>query len=139
MKKTVLACIALSITFICAAQTDTTKKDKADTIKIGGIIIIKQGDKNDTSRNKKVIISNRNRKRKLTNLSTNWWIVDVGFANFHDKTDYASVAAQQFAPGSTKDWFELRTGKSVNVNIWAFMQKIKPCKALFKFKIWSWC
>ncbi len=134
MKKTVLACIALSITFICAAQTDTTKKDKADTIKIGGIIIIKQGDKNDTSRNKKVIISNRNRKRKLTNLSTNWWIVDVGFANFHDKTDYASVAAQQFAPGSTKDWFELRTGKSVNVNIWAFMQKLNLVKHYLNLK-----
>jgi hypothetical protein len=133
MKRILLAVIALSGAMMSFAQTDTTTRDKADTIKIGGMVIIRKADKNDTTRKNSVTISNRNRK-KLTNVSTNWWIVDLGFANFSDNTDYSSAAAQQFAPGSTEDWFDLRTGKSVNVNIWAFMQKVNIVKHYLNLK-----
>ncbi|MBD0331610.1 MAG: outer membrane beta-barrel protein [Chitinophagaceae bacterium] len=133
MTRILLACIALGGTIISFAQTDTSKTNKEDTIKIGGMIIIRKGDKNDSSGDKRVTISNRHR-RKLTNVSTNWWIVDLGFADFHDETDYTSAAAQQFAPGSTEDWFDLRTGKSVNVNIWAFMQKLNIVKHYLNLK-----
>ncbi|MFN2456832.1 MAG: outer membrane beta-barrel protein [Chitinophagaceae bacterium] len=139
MKKIALAFFAVSMGMTSFSQkdttgkTDTTYKERADTIKIGGIIIIRKGDKSDTVKNRNIIISNRERK-KSGKLSTNWWIVDVGFATFSDNTDYSSAAAQQFAPGSTEEWFGLRTGKSVNVNIWLFMQRLKLIQNVVNLK-----
>src|SRR4051812_26711815 len=50
---------------------------------------------------------------KPSNLSTNWLIVDLGFANYSDKTNYGSAGAQAFAPGAAENWFHLKTQKSV--------------------------
>ncbi len=77
------------------------------------------------------------RKSKPSRVSTNWWIVDLGFANYNDQTDYKSNAIQGpdgFAPGLGKDQFKLRTGKSVNVNIWAFMQRLNIVKGIVNLK-----
>jgi hypothetical protein len=123
MKRIVLAALALGFAVTSFAQTDTTAKPAADTITIGGVIIVRKGDKNDTTKNTNVVISNR-KSRKNANVTTNWWIVDLGFANFQDETNYGTAAAQAFAPGVGKDQFDLRTGKSVNVNIWMFMQRL---------------
>ena len=132
MKQTVLALLAICTAMCSFAQSDTT--EKADTIKIGGMVIIKKGDRNDSSdHNRNISISNHKRKRS-SNVSTNWWIVDLGFANFNDNTVYSSAAAQQFAPGSSKETFELRTGKSVNVNIWLFMQRLNLIKHVVNLK-----
>jgi len=132
MKQTVLALLAICTAMCSFAQSDTT--EKADTIKIGGMVIIKKGDRNDSSdHNRNITISNHKRKRS-SNVSTNWWIVDLGFANFNDNTVYSSAAAQQFAPGSSKETFELRTGKSVNVNIWLFMQRLNLIKHVVNLK-----
>lgn len=133
MKRTLLAIIAISIGMSCFSQTDTTDKEKADTIKIGGMIIIRKGDKSDTTKNRNIIISNRNKKKSST-VTTNWWIVDLGFSNFHDETNYASAEAQQMAPGINEEWFDLRTGKSVNVNLWLFMQRLKLVKNVVNLK-----
>jgi hypothetical protein len=115
------------------AQTDTTVNEApADTIKIGGVIIVKKPGKDGD--NKNIVISNRNRRRTNSNLSTNWWIVDLGFANFNDKTTYGSAEAQAFAPGFGKDQFDLRTGKSVNVNLWFFMQRLNVIKHVVNLK-----
>ena len=52
-------------------------------------------------------------------------IVDLGFANYNDKTNYTSAAAAGVvAPGLNKEKFNLRNGKSVDVNIWLFMQRL---------------
>lgn len=131
MKRILLAIIASGITMSGFSQ-DSTKTEQPDTIKIGGMVIIKKGDKSDTTKNR-IVISNRNRNRNA-NIQTNWWIVDLGFANLHDQTNYASAEAQSFAPGSNKDWFKLRTGKSVNVNIWVFMQKLNITKHVLNLK-----
>ena len=141
MKRLLLAIIALSGAMTCMSQTDTTVTEKpdtirvetADTIRIGGMIIIKKKGNNEDSKNKReVIISNR-KKRKPSNVSTNWWIVDFGFANLHDQTNYASPAAQAFAPGFTKDQFDLKT-KSINVNLWFFMQRLNIIKHAVNLK-----
>lgn len=140
MKTTILLLSAIIFSMCSFAQTDTTvkptdttgKEQRADTIKIGGMIIIRKKGNNDKNE-KDIVISNR-KKRKSSNLSTNWWIVDLGFANLHDETNYASAEAQAFAPGSTKDRFELRTGKSVNVNLWFFMQKLNMVKHVLNLK-----
>lgn len=129
MKRFFFMCMAVCTLMTGFAQTDTTaKKDpssEADTIRVGGIIIIrKPGSKEIITRDGEVKIPGRNRT-KPENLSTNWWIVDIGFSNYVDNTVYGpGTEADLFAPGSTEDWFKLRAGKSRNVNIWFFMQRL---------------
>jgi hypothetical protein len=132
MKKILLAVIASGF-FIPSFSQDSTQKERADTIKIGGMVIIKKEDKNDTAKNKNIVVSHRNRN-KNTNLQTNWFIIDLGFANYNDNTNYASAEAQAFAPSGSKDQLELRNGKSVNVNFWAFMQKLNIIKHIVNLK-----
>ncbi|HVY73571.1 MAG TPA: outer membrane beta-barrel protein [Puia sp.] len=74
------------------------------------------------------------RRAKPTNLSTNWFVVDLGFANYNDKTNYADPSAQAFAPGSSDYWFSLKNNKSVNVNIYLFMQRLNLIKHVVNLK-----
>jgi hypothetical protein len=71
---------------------------------------------------------------KPSNLSTNWLIVDLGFTNYTDHTNYSSASAQAFAPGGNKDWFNLKNNKSVDVNIWLFMQRLNLVKHVVNLK-----
>lgn len=116
MKKIVLALAATALSLSLFAQEDTTKQ-KADTIRVGGMVIVKQKGKNAETE-----IQQRERRRR-SKINTNWFIIDLGFSNFEDKTNYASTEAQNFAPGLDKDDFKIRTIKSINVNIWIFMQR----------------
>src|SRR6185436_7875340 len=59
---------------------------------------------------------------------------DFGFSNFTDNTDYTSSAAQAYAPGSNESWFEIKDGKSRNVNVWIFMQKLNVAKHVLNLK-----
>ena len=126
MKRILLVCLAACLLTTGFSQEEKTEKvEKNDTIRIGGITIIKKAGNKDReiiSDDKEVKIPFR--KRKPENISTNWWIIDLGYAGLNDNTNYATVAAQAFAPGSTEDWFDLRSGKSRNVNVWFFMQRI---------------
>ena len=136
MKSILLVCVAACLFNSGIAQQDTTgKKETDDTIRIGGMIIIKKADPND----REVIFDNRtvsipSRRKKPENLTTNWWIIDIGYSGFEDKTNYASAEAQAFAPGSTEDWFDLRGGKSRSVNIWLFMQRLNMIKHVVNLK-----
>jgi len=142
MKRILLTAIAVSMGMLSFAQTDTTGREKIDTIRIGGMIIIKKRDANDDgdtirNRNRNITITTkRDRNQKTnTNLTTNWWIVDIGFANLHDKSDYAAAQAQGFlGPGVGEDQLDLRNGKSVNVNLWFFMQKLNLVKHVVNLK-----
>jgi hypothetical protein len=71
---------------------------------------------------------------KPANLSTNWLIIDLGFTNYNDKTNYAGTTAQSFAPGSNSNWFNLKNNKSVDVNIWLFMQRLNMVKHVVNLK-----
>jgi len=113
-------------------QMDTVRSDN-DTIRVGTLIIIKSG-KEEKVVHSEIRVHGRHSNYKPANISTNWVLLDLGFANFNDRTNYASASAQQFAPGATNDWFHLRTGKSVNVNIWLFMQKINLIKHVINLK-----
>jgi hypothetical protein len=119
------------------AQTDSTAtpapaNNDNDTIRVGGMIIIKKRRDRDGDNNNEAKTYHRN--KKPSRVSTNWWIVDIGFANYNDQTNYKGIDAQTFAPGLNKDQFKLRTGKSVNVNIWAFMQKLNMIKGVVNLK-----
>lgn len=134
MKTIVLAALLTGLTLTSSAQTDTTATPSSDTIRIGGMIIVKKPGKNG-GETREVIISNRRRNR-LSNISTNWWIVDLGFANYKDETNYAAAQQSGFVTSGigSKDQLKLRTGKSVNVNIWVFMQKLNLAKHVVNLK-----
>jgi hypothetical protein len=134
MKRLLLALIALSGAMTCLAQ-DSTKKEKADTIKVGGMIIIKDGKGDDGERKNRNIIISNHKKRKSSNITTNWWIVDLGFSNLKDETNYPAAIASGFLDNSIgKDQLDLRMGKSINVNVWMFMQKLNVIKHVVNFK-----
>ena len=135
MKRILLVCVAACLFSTGFAQTDTTGKKEYDTIRIGGMIIVRKPGTNEReiiTGDKKVKIPSR--KYKNENVTTNWWVFDIGYSGFSDKTDYASPAAQAFAPGSNEDWFDLRGGKSRNVNIWFFMQRLNMVKHVVNLK-----
>ncbi|MBS1564158.1 MAG: hypothetical protein JST39_07200, partial [Bacteroidetes bacterium] len=136
MHKLYVLLAGLCIASGAMAQADTTQpKNKPDTIRIGGLIIVKTGGGNsgnnntepgDTIRGHGILHDTyivRHKRKKKENVSTNWGIIDLGFANYTDKTNYAGAAAQAIAPGGNEDLFGLRYGKSVDVNIWVFMQR----------------
>lgn len=126
MKSILLICLAACLLNTANAQSDTTGKQTNDTIRIGGMIIVKKPGSND----REIIRGGRtvripSRKSKPENVTTNWMVIDLGYAGFNDKTVYGTgTAADAFAPGSTEDWFDLRGGKSRNVNVWFFLQRI---------------
>lgn len=115
-----------------SAQTDTTYNPKNnDTMQIGNILIIKKNkkDKSDTT-----IVMGRNTmaRTQSSRVSTNWWILDVGFSNYNDQTNYANTGSYLVnmpgSPALSGSDFKLRTGKSINVNIWVFMQRLSLIK-----------
>lgn len=134
----------MALAFICTAataqqtdstagKTDTLKRqnERGDTIRIGNIVIITNGGNHNQSGNNTNITLGRKRHGKLSNISTNWGIVDLGFANYNDKTNYAAATAGKVlvnAPGSTfplgASDFNLRVAKSVDINFWLFMQRV---------------
>ncbi|MCW3088228.1 MAG: outer membrane protein beta-barrel protein [Sediminibacterium sp.] len=130
------------------AQTDTTGKN-TDTVKVGNFIIIKKnrGNAPDNERDARVTRNDNfnfrvvRRSYKRSTVSTNWWIMDLGFANMRDNTDYGFAQAgsyfKTFRPADgpvTKDSYKLITGKSSNVNIWLFMQKLNVIKHVVNLK-----
>ena len=136
MKSILLVCVAACLFNSGVAQTDTTgKKETNDTIRIGGMIIIKKpGNNNNEIITGEKTVRIPSRKRTPQNLTTNWWIIDMGFSGFNDKTIYASAEAQAFAPGSTEEWLDIKSGKSRNVNIWFFMQRLNMIKHIVNLK-----
>src|ERR1700742_3719494 len=128
MNRVLLLTAGLCIALFANAQTDTTgRKDTTgkndnwhpggDTLRVGNLLIIRNGPAQSMG-DPYVRIRNRHHDRSYrpSNVSTNWGILDLGFTNYTDKTNYASASARQFAPGGSKDWFKLNTGKSVDVN-----------------------
>lgn len=121
--------VSAVITDTIPSVMDTTRAARRDTMRIGNILIIKRaGDK----KGKEVMISGKTNHSKKSRVTTNWWIVDLGFANYSDKTDYSAVGDYLVnRPGAAnldENDFKLKAGKSVNVNIWFFMQRLALIK-----------
>ncbi|MGB3005429.1 MAG: outer membrane beta-barrel protein [Chitinophagaceae bacterium] len=138
MKRFFTLCLSLCTVAGSMAQTDTTGKQNTppvdDTIRIGGMIIIrKAGGKEEEKKDTEYKMMKRH-SDKPSNLTTNWWIVDIGFSSYSDKTNYSSTAAMAYAPGSNATWFDLKNGKSRNVNVWVFMQKLNVAKHIVNLK-----
>lgn len=132
MKKTII-CAAFTMAALAGfAQTDTTTvtitrssdpNAEPDTVRVGSMIIIKKGDFSDKHRKVEY-----HKKKKNSRVQTSWLLLDLGFSNFEDKTNYASAEALTFTGGTPNSHisgndFDLRNGKSFNINIWIFRQQ----------------
>lgn len=136
MKRIITLCIIMCATMTGFTQVDTTGKKvpENDTIRVGGIVIIRKPGTRDREMSERELKIRERKSEKPSRISTNWWIVDIGFSNYADNTNYGSAAAQQYAPGSNASWFELRDWKSRNVNIWFFMQRMNVAKHILNLK-----
>lgn len=124
MKKITFFAIMVFSGFFVMAQSDTTAI-KPDTIQIGNMTIIKKKDHADND------FKWTKRKKRSQNIETAYMIMDFGFSNFTDKTDYASTDARNYAkatrlnePAFTSSDFNLKNAKSTNFNLWFFMQRL---------------
>jgi hypothetical protein len=138
MKRIVILLTGICMSMMGMAQTDTTRKD-SDTIRIGSMIIVKKGGGGyNNEMNERQRTRMYRRSYKPSAITTNWFIVDLGFANYTDNTNYSDPAVIDptfgFAPNRTKNDFKLRTGKSSNVNIWLFMQRLNIAKNVVNLK-----
>lgn len=137
---TLCSALCLSLAGICQVAADTTAKPVTppadDTIRVGGMIIIrKKGNNDDVRKESEYKIRNRRGEDKPSNLRTNWIILDLGFANYTDNSNYSSAISSGFvAPGINDDDMKLRGGKSRNVNFWFFMQKLNVAKNIINLK-----
>lgn len=104
------------------SSSDTSSSSKSDTIQIGGMVIIKKGEYPGESKNRHI---EWNHKKKNNRLETNWLLLDLGYSNFEDKTNYGSPEMAEYTgnkPFNAND-FNLRNGKSFNINVWLFRQR----------------
>lgn len=139
MKKSFLLLTIVCTAMSSFAQTDSLQiQKKNDTVRIGGMIILKKGQPNDEKR--VTVIVGKKHREDHSNISTSSLVFDIGFANWTDKTDYAAATADGYIvnkPGSpdlsTND-LKLKTVKSVNVNIWLFMQRLNLIKHYLNLK-----
>lgn len=154
MKRILFGLLAVMLAVQGFAQTDTTKKaDGVDTIHVGNFIIIQRNkDRNSGSSNYdsgygyrnynniNINLFRNNHRNYHGNVSTNWFIFDLGFANWNDKTAYGTQEVNDFlktpAGGApfTKSDLKLLTVKSTNVNIWFFMQKLNITSHVLNLK-----
>lgn len=127
MKKTIIAAAFVMAALAGFAQTDSTTvtiehssdgQTESDTIKIGSMTIIKKDDGSNKSHNWNV---NSQHKR----LQTSWLLLDLGYSNYADKTNYGSPEMNVFTDGvpfNSSD-FDLRNGKSFDINVWIVRQR----------------
>ncbi len=129
MLKKIIPALCVLLATSAAAQNENTKPD---TVEVTVKVIKKEtGDS--------VLVDHAGRnwvqvKAKSENVTTSWWGMDIGFSNFADNTNYASAEAQAYAPGSDAGYFDLRNGKSMNVNIWFFNQRVNLIKHVVNLK-----
>jgi hypothetical protein len=124
---------------------DTFLTVNDDTVKLGRLHIIKSQDKDHKKDwesmledgdfgNTKITINRA--PKKLKNIETNWWILDLGFTNFTDKSPNpmwlaANPNALPYGTVMSPENFTLNNKKSTNVNIWVVTQKLN----LYQHKI----
>ena len=158
MKRVIYSAAFFLLTLQGFAQSDTTRPNEPDTIKVGNFIIIKKNKPKTTTTQADTVPAKKysiditigqddgeNNSTGYTNswhkknVSTNWLIFDLGFANWRDKTEYGSPEANAYldakgGPAFTSGDLDLRNAKSSNVNIWLFMQKLNLIKHVVNLK-----
>ena len=130
-------------------MNDTLVAITDDTVKVGRIKIINksEGSQSFGQKNweslldgdfKKTKISIERGPKKLKPITTNWWIFDLGFANYVDRTDNIDYSSTMYSSSSlsmvsSKD-LKLNNVKSSNFNIWIVQQKASLYKNYWNLK-----
>jgi len=103
---------------------DSTNKAVADSLKRDGRYYLGIG-----SSGIKISSKTRDSIREHKTVSIQWGMLDIGVNSLNDRSDYGSAAAQEYlhVPDANKnsDLFALNQGKSINVNIWPVLMKVK--------------
>jgi hypothetical protein len=129
MKKGILLLMtSLAMTTAFAQEGESEKNDSTKkTFRIGNIVVIKKGDGQGN-----VAFSKDKDKKSNSRFTTNWFALDLGFSNFSDKSDYSNPSAfiQNDPNGLAMNGYDFKTknGKSINVNVWFFMQRMNLVK-----------
>ncbi len=129
---------------------DTFLSVNEDTVRLGRLQIIKSQDSNYKKDWLSMVeerdFNNTNftikrAPKTLKNIETNWFIFDLGFANFIDKSPTlywlaANPNSLPFAPGPvmSPENFSLVNKKTTNVNIWVVSQKLNIYQHKINFK-----
>lgn len=150
MKKFTLLMAIILLSHVSKAQEDTLHNrtnardtimpaGKNDTIRVGNILIIKRNKSGKSGQDSGMTVErNTSQPKKNSKVSTNWGVLDIGFANYDDQTNYAATGAylvnKPGSPALAAGDFKLRTGKSININIWFFMQRMSLVKNYVNLK-----
>lgn len=180
MKKEIVFVVFTMISLFSYAQQDTSsKKPRLDTIKVGGMTILKSVDDRrveikvtdtltpaiDTIKIGELTLIGKGisksvdevgeilkslkgagttlngiaQKKKPKKVSTNWLIWDLGFSGYNDRTDYSSIAAQQFLHNqggvpAVKGDYALKGSRISNFNLWFFMQRVSIASNVLNLK-----
>ena len=129
---------------------DISQKVKDDTLKLGSLQFIKSQDSNYKKDWVSMIeegdfdntnITIKRAPKTLRNIETNWFIFDLGFANFIDKSPTlywlaANPNSLPFYPGPvmSPENFSLNNKNSNNINIWVVSQKLNLYQHKINFK-----
>jgi hypothetical protein len=143
MRKTLLVITSL-ITLNSFAQNNDSVKiispsdtiiiaSSKDTVRVGKLLIVTKNVRHSKTTSIKF---DKSKQQKL--ISTNWWVFDLGFANVVDNTNYTTAQTQGYINTVngpvTANSMALRAGKTSNVNIWFFMQKLNISKHVLNLK-----
>ncbi len=111
------------------SDTDTTKLLR------GKVKIISHNNNDEKTPDKLEVTTKKDSVRKI--LETSWGCFDIGFNNYIDKTDYNALVTSsgndkgfisRLSSSPSADDFELRPGKSVNINIGIVKQQLSLYK-----------
>lgn len=118
---------------------DTIAAHESDTLRVGNMVIVRDANQknSDNEENNKWHYWGRKNNNR-SKVSTNWLIVDLGFSNYVNKTSGYGNGGYLYnragaAPLGEND-FDLNVGKSINVNIWFFMQRLSLIKRQLNLK-----
>lgn len=105
-------------------------------IRIGNIVIVNKGNalRIDSSF---TIHLGKSKSKKRANISTNFLMLDIGFNNLVDATNYSAssvTGVNGYFPNGTESMLDLTNGKSLNVNLWFFMQRVNLIKHIVNLK-----
>ena len=128
---------------------DTIVSINDDTVKVGRINIINKNERDASYGNKnwdgmldgdfkKTRISIEKGRKENKRIMTNWWILDLGFANYVDHTTpiyYTAIPINGLMPRyvNSSD-LKLNNVKSSNVNVWIVQQKANLYKHYLNLK-----
>lgn len=105
-------------------------------IRVGNIVIINKGNRLRIDSSFTIHLG-KSKSKKRANISNNFLFMDLGFNNLVDITDYSAssvTGATGYFPNGTESMLDLNNGKSLNVNLWFFMQRVNLIKHVVNLK-----